>query len=240
MIEIIPAIDLIDGQCVRLSQGNFSSSKVYSSDPVEMALLFKNTGIKRLHIVDLNGAKNGQPTQLSVLQKIAASTDLIIDYSGGIRSEKDIEDVFSAGAAIAGIGSLAVQQPALFREWLNRFGTGKILLGTDVRNEQLALKGWTEQTSISIFDFLEPFYLQGLRHVFCTSIDCDGMLGGTDISLYKKLLKQFPGLKLIASGGAAAMEDIDELDRTGCSGVIIGKAIYEGLLPLTDLKKYLP
>jgi phosphoribosylformimino-5-aminoimidazole carboxamide ribotide isomerase len=239
MIEIIPAIDLIDSQCVRLSQGDFNKSKTYSADPTEMAMRFEDAGFKRLHLVDLDGARSGAVKQLSILEKIASKTNLIIDYSGGIRSVEDIRNVFAAGASIVGIGSFAVQQPDVFMNWLSLFGTDKILLGTDVRNEQLALKGWTEQTAISVFDFITPLYKLGLRHLFCTDISSDGMLQGTAITLYKKLLHTFPLLQLIASGGASSAADIDGLDDARCSGVIIGKAIYEGLLPFNDLKKYL-
>jgi len=238
MITIIPAIDLIAGQCVRLSQGNFDRSTVYAADPVVMAQQFAEAGIRRLHLVDLDGARTGSVKQIDVLEKIAAATDLVIDFSGGIKSVADLNRVFSAGAAIAGIGSFAVRQPDTFLEWMDLFGSEKILLGADVRDEKLALKGWTEQSNIPLIDFVIPLYQQGMRHLFCTDISADGMLQGTATDLYKELLHQFPDLQLIASGGTASIQDIEALEAAGCTGVIIGKAIYEGLITLNDLKKF--
>jgi phosphoribosylformimino-5-aminoimidazole carboxamide ribotide isomerase len=235
MIEIIPAIDLIEGKCVRLSQGDFAQKKIYNENPLEVAREFENAGLKRLHIVDLDGAKNGRVTNLKVLETIAENTNLTIDFGGGIKTDEDIQSVFNAGAEMASIGSVAVKEPAKFFGWIEKYGSEKILLGADVRNKKLAINGWQTETDLEILQFLEEYFAKGVRQVFCTDISKDGLLEGSANELYREILSRLPELKLIASGGVSDIEDIFELEKIGCSGVIIGKAIYEGKIKLEDL-----
>lgn len=235
MIEIIPAIDLIEGKCVRLSQGDFAQKKIYNENPVEVAREFENVGLKRLHIVDLDGAKNGKVTNLNVLEAIAENTNLTIDFGGGIKTDEDLQSIFDAGAKIASIGSVAVKEPAKFFGWLEKYGSEKILLGADVRNKKLAINGWQTETNLEILQFLEDYFARGVRQVFCTDISKDGLLEGSANELYREILSRLPELRLIASGGVSAIEDVFELEKIGCSGVIIGKAIYEGKIKLEEL-----
>ena len=236
MIEIIPAIDLIDGKCVRLSQGDFARKKIYNENPLEAAKEFENVGLKRLHIVDLDGAKSGKVTNLKVLETIAANTNLTIDFGGGIKTDEDIQMIFDAGAAIASIGSIAVKNAEKFFAWLEKYGSEKILLGADVKDEKLAINGWQTATDIEIIEFLWEYRAKGVTQAFVTDIAKDGLLQGSANRLYAKILREIPDLKLIASGGVSEIEDIEELDRIGCSGVIVGKAIYEGKISLRELK----
>ena len=238
MIEIIPAIDLIDGKCVRLSQGDFARKKVYIENPLDAAKQFESVGLKRLHIVDLDGAKNGKITNLKVLETIAANTNLTIDFGGGIKTDDDIKAVFDAGAEMASVGSVAVKNADKFFEWIERFGADKILLGADVRDEKLSINGWQTGTEIEISSFIKDCFAKGVTQAFVTDISKDGLLQGSASELYKKILREIPKLKLIASGGVSRIEDIFELDEIGCSGVIVGKAIYEGKITLKDLEKY--
>jgi len=226
-IEVVPAMDLINGHCVRLRQGDFSQRTDYAADPVAVAKQFEAAGFRRLHIVDLDGARAGKPQHLHILQKVAAETSLVVDFSGGIKSDADIEAVFEAGAAMAAIGSVAVKDKPLFFNWLQKYGPEKILLGVDVRDEKLAISGWLEQTEIDLFDFLEEMTGAGVRQVFCTDIGRDGLLTGPSTALYRRVLAQFPGLSLIASGGVSSPSDLGELAEIGCTGAIVGKAIYE-------------
>lgn len=235
MIEIIPAIDLIDGKCVRLQQGDFAQKKVYNEDPLEVAKEFENAGLKRLHIVDLDGAKSGKLTNLKVLDKLAANTNLTIDFGGGIKSDEDIETVFDAGAKMASVGSVAVKNAERFFAWLEKYGGELILLGADVRDEKLAINGWQTETDIEILPFLNEYIAKGIEQVFVTDISKDGLLKGSANELYAKILGEIPALKLIASGGVANISDIEELEKIGCAGVIVGKAIYEGKIKLEDL-----
>jgi len=235
MIEIIPAIDLIDGKCVRLAQGDFSRATVYSDDPVETAKQFESTGVRRLHIVDLDGAKNGRVTNLSVLERIARTTGLVVDFGGGIKTDEDIAAVFNAGAAITNIGSTAVKDPDRFSVWLGEYGNEKILLGADVRNETVAINGWQTPTDLDLIPFLTLWSVRGLRQAFVTDIACDGMSSGPSVELYEKIRENLPDLDLIASGGVASEDDIWALEKAGCKGVIIGRAIYEGKIDLTRL-----
>ena len=235
MIEIIPAIDLIDGKCVRLSQGDFARKKIYNENPLEVAKEFESVGLKRLHIVDLDGAKRGKVTNLKVLETIAAHTNLTIDFGGGIKTDEDIEAVFDAGAALASIGSVAVKEPEKFFAWLAKYGGEKILLGADVKNGKLAINGWQTETDLEILPFLRIYFERGVRQVFCTDISKDGLLKGAANELYAEILREIPDLKLIASGGISKIEDIFELEKIGCAGVIVGKAIYEGKIKLGDL-----
>ncbi len=239
MIEIIPAIDLIGGQCVRLLQGDFKQKTVYSKDPLEIAKQFQDAGIRRLHMVDLDGAKGGRIMNLSVLESVASNTSLTIDFGGGIMTDADIEAVYNAGAAIATIGSTAIRQPEKFIEWLSAYGADRILLGADVRNEFLAVTGWSETTSINIFDYVQEIAQHGLQQLFCTDINKDGALSGPSFDLYKRLILSFPEMKIIASGGVTNIEDIAKLEQIGCSGAIIGKALYEGRITFDQLKPYL-
>lgn len=236
MIEIIPAIDLIDGKCVRLSQGDFSRKTIYRENPLETAKEFEAAGLKRLHIVDLDGAKNGRVMNLKVLETLARYTKLKIDFGGGIKSDEDIEGVFDAGAEIASIGSVAVKDAEKFFGWLEKYGGEKILLGADVRDKRLAINGWQTATEIEILDFLEDYAKRGITQAFVTDISKDGLLQGSANELYKEILSAVPKLRLIASGGVSKIEDVDKLEKIGCSGVIIGKAIYEGRIELKSLK----
>ncbi len=237
MIEIIPAIDLIDGKCVRLSQGDFAQKKIYHENPLEAAKKFEVVGLKRLHIVDLDGAKRGNVTNLKVLETIAAKTNLTIDFGGGIKTDEDINSVFSAGATMASIGSVAVKDAEKFFAWLEKFGGEKILLGADVKDEKLAVNGWQTATEIEILPFLRDYFTKGVTQTFVTDISKDGLLQGSANELYTEILREIPKLKLIASGGVSRIEDIYELEKIGCAGVIVGKAIYEGRIKLEDLSK---
>ncbi len=235
MIEIIPAIDLIDGKCVRLSQGDFAQKTIYNENPLEVAKEFEAVGLKRLHVVDLDGAKNGKVVNLKVLEKIAANTNLTIDFGGGIKTDEDINSVFDAGAKMAGIGSIAVKNAEKFFEWLAQYGSEKILLGADVKGKNLAINGWQTETEIEILPFLQEYFAKGVTQTFVTDIAKDGLLQGSSNELYAKILREIPKIKLIASGGVSNIEDIGELEKIGCAGVIVGKAIYEGRIKLKSL-----
>ncbi len=235
MIEIIPAIDLIEGKCVRLAQGDFARQKIYNENPVEVAKEFENAGLNRLHIVDLDGAKNGKIINLKVLEQLAENTSLTIDFGGGIKTDADIQSVFEAGAQMASIGSIAVKEPEKFFAWLEKYGSEKILLGADVKGNRLAINGWQTETNLEILLFLKNYFARGVRQVFCTDISKDGLLEGTANELYARILSELPELKVIASGGVSCIEDVFELDKIGCAGVIIGKAIYEGKIKLEEL-----
>ena len=237
MFEIIPAIDLIDGRCVRLAQGDFAQQTIYSENPLDAAKEFENAGLKRLHIVDLDGAKNGKITNLKVLEIIARNTNLTIDFGGGIKTDADIQSVFDAGATMAGIGSIAVKDAEKFFAWIEKYGGEKILLGADVNGEKLAINGWQTATEIEIIPFLKEYSANGVTQTFVTDIAKDGLLQGTSNALYAKIRREIPELKLIASGGVSQIEDICELERIGCAGAIVGKAIYEGKIALPELKR---
>ncbi len=236
MIEIIPAIDLIDGKCVRLSQGDFAQKKIYSENPLEVAKEFEAFGLRRLHIVDLDGAKIGKVTNLKVLETIASNTNLAIDFGGGIKTDEDINSVFDAGARIASIGSVAVKNAEKFFDWLEKFGGEKLLLGADVKDGKVAINGWQTTTEIEILPFLKNYYAKGATNVFVTDISKDGLLQGTATELYAEILEHLPRLHLIASGGVSSLKDISELEKIGCAGVIVGKAIYENKIDLPSLK----
>lgn len=238
MIEIIPAIDLMDGKCVRLTHGDFARRSDYADDPVEVARRFEDAGFKRLHIVDLDGAKTGIPANLGVLANIANTTGLRIDYGGGIKTDEDINRVFDTGAEIVNLGSIAVKKPAKFFEWIELYGSKSILLGADVRDGKLAINGWQTETDFEILPFLSEYCSRGVEQAFVTDISKDGTLQGPATELYSEILTTVPALKLIASGGVTSLDDIDKLEKIGCSGVIIGKAIYEGRITLDELKRY--
>jgi phosphoribosylformimino-5-aminoimidazole carboxamide ribotide isomerase len=239
MLEIIPAIDIIDGKCVRLTQGDFAKKKIYYNNPVEIAKIFEQSGIKRLHLVDLDGASLGVISNLQVLMDIASQTRLKIDFGGGIKTITDIQSVFDAGAEIANIGSLAIKEPEKIYDWIAKFGSEKILIGADVKNEMIVINGWQSQTELSIFNFIRQYSKGENLHFFCTDVAKDGLLQGPSLDLYKTIIQQFPGIKLVASGGISYITDIENLKMAGCSGVIIGKALYEGNIRLDDLVKYL-
>jgi phosphoribosylformimino-5-aminoimidazole carboxamide ribotide isomerase len=238
-MEIIAAIDIIDGKCVRLTKGDYSQKKIYNEDPLEVAKEFEEAGIKRLHLVDLDGAKSAVVKNWKTLEMIAGRTNLKIDFGGGIKTEKDIARVFDSGAALATVGSIAIKNEERFSAWLMKFGPDKFLLGADVKDENIAINGWTETTEINIDDFIEAWLHKGVRQIFCTDINKDGMMEGPAFDLYRRLIQKFENLHLVASGGITEIADIDKLKAIGCKGVIIGKALYEGTIQLTQLKSYL-
>jgi phosphoribosylformimino-5-aminoimidazole carboxamide ribotide isomerase len=238
MIDIIPAIDLIDGKCARLEQGDFSKKKVYDADPTEIAATFESAGVKRLHIVDLDGARKGRIGNLGVVQRIASRTTLTIDFGGGIKTNEDMRSVFDAGAAIANIGSTAVREPENLIDWIERFGSERILLGTDVKSGKIAINGWQTETGLELVSFLSGWKERGITQAFATDIAKDGMLGGPSTELYIKIRDAIPDMQLIASGGVRSMEDVYELESIGCAGVIIGKAFYEREINLDDLERF--
>lgn len=235
---IIPAIDIINGNCVRLTHGDFSQQKIYNENPVEVAKQFEDAGIKRLHLVDLDGAKAGQIKNINVLKNIANATTLQIDFGGGIKEESDVKAVFNAGAQMATIGSLAVKEPDLLAKWIDEYGADKFFIGADVYDEKIKISGWLEDGGIDIFSFLKNMLAIGATHFFCTDIQKDGSMQGASVDLYKKIIGQFPDIKLTASGGVTTINDVELVKKAGCNGAIIGKAIYEGILSLSDLCKY--
>jgi phosphoribosylformimino-5-aminoimidazole carboxamide ribotide isomerase len=237
MIKIIPSIDLVDGKCVRLTQGNFDEKKIYDSDPVAVAKRFAEAGIERLHLVDLDGAKAGKVINHLILERIAAETKLKIDFGGGIKSDDDIQKVFDCGANQVTAGTIAVQNPKLVLSWIQKFGKDKIILGADVLNGIVRINGWVNPSEIKLFDFITNYQWHGIRYVLCTDIEKDGMMKGSSVDLYKSIIKQFPEMRVIASGGVSSIEEIKQLNKIGCYGVVIGKAIYENLISLEDLAK---
>lgn len=238
-MTIIPAIDIIDGKCVRLTKGDYSKKTIYNEDPLEVALQFENAGIKRLHLVDLDGARTGSVKNWKVLEKIAGKTRLSIDFSGGISTQKSVEISFNSGAAFTAVGSMAVKDEVTFTGWLLVYGAEKFIVGADVKNEKIVIRGWTESTSLTVFELIEKYKTKGVKQFFCTDVNKDGLLQGTAIDLYKKILNEDPSIDLIASGGITAVSELDELRQAGCNGAIIGKAIYENRISLNDLKRFL-
>ncbi len=239
MMEIIPAIDCIDGKCVRLTQGDYQQKTIYHDDPLEVALQFEGAGIKRLHLVDLDGAKAGKVINWKVLERIAANTSLEIDFGGGIKKEEDLKKVLDCGAKWAVIGSLAAKEPEIFSTWISRYGSGTFFLGADVKKDKIAVGGWQETTETGILDFIDQYYSLGITYMFCTDISKDGKLEGPATALYARILEHNPLIRLVASGGVSGMDDLHALQMAGCSGVIIGKAIYENRISLADLKPFL-
>ncbi len=236
MIQLIPAIDLIDGRCVRLSQGDYDTKKEYG-DPVEMALRMEDMGVRRLHLVDLDGAKSRHVVNDRVLRDICRRTSLTVDFGGGIKTEDDLEKVFDAGAAMATAGSIAVTDPDSVGLWIEKYGAERIVLGADVRDGKISINGWKEDSALELMPFLEGYRKQGLQHVLCTDISKDGMLQGPNTALYKSIMAQWPDCRLIASGGVSSKEDIRALDEAGIPAVVFGKAIYEGRIDLASLIK---
>lgn len=239
MIEIIPAIDIIDGKCVRLSQGDYAQKKVYNENPLEVAKAFEGVGVRRLHLVDLDGAKAQHIVNYKVLESIASNTNLTIDFGGGLKSDDDLRIAFESGASMVTGGSIAVKNPAVFLSWLEKFGAEKIILGADVKNEKIAVGGWIETTEVELLPFVKGFMEKGVDKVICTDISKDGMLKGPSIDLYKKMLEEMSALYLIASGGVSSMQDIEQLAEANVSAVITGKAIYEGRIKMDDLARFL-
>lgn len=237
MIHIIPAIDLIDGKAVRLSQGDFEQQTIYSDDPVTVAQQFEDAGLTHLHLVDLDGAKSGKVQQLNVLGQIAKATSLKIDFSGGLKTSDDLRRVFDAGAAVASVGSIAVKNPYLLKEWLRIFSGERIWLGIDVLKDRVMINGWQRDSGMTLTQLLDEFYGSGLQTVFCTSIEQDGMLLGPATNLYQQLKQQYANLNIIASGGIASLDDISALESLGCSGAIVGKAFYEQSISLSSVSK---
>ena len=237
-MQIIPAIDIIEGKCVRLTEGDYAQKKIYNEDPLEVAKAFEGIGLMRLHLVDLDGAKSGQVVNWKVLEKIANQTQLKIDFGGGIKTEATLKTVLDTGARYATIGSLAVKSPEIFQEWIARFGANVFMLGADVFEEKIAIGGWLEKTNINVFDFLKLYIDKGVKQIFCTDIKKDGKLQGPSIDLYQKILEQFPDLQLIASGGVSSLDDLIELEEIGCSAAIVGKAIYENKITISELANF--
>lgn len=235
MIELIPAIDIIDGKCVRLTKGDYDTKKVYNEDPVSVAKEFEQYGIKRLHVVDLDGARSKHIVNDSVLRRITEATNLTVDFGGGIKTNEDIEKAFDAGASMVTIGSIAVTNPELSFEWMERYGAEHIVLGADVRNGKISINGWKEDSTEDLIPFLKKYLDKGIRNVLCTEISKDGMLQGPAIELYKQVMKAYPTCHLIASGGVSCKEDIKELEAAGIPAVVFGKAIYEGRIKLEEL-----
>lgn len=234
-MRIIPAIDVIDGKCVRLTQGDYAQKKVYNENVVEVVKTFEDAGLKYLHLVDLDGAKKGKVVNWEVIESVCSGTKLAVDFGGGIKTHEEIRRLFDLGVLQVNLGSIAVKDPALVQGWIETFGTEKIILSADVKNEKIAIGGWLEDSSIAVTDLVNDYLKRGITFITCTDISTDGMLQGPNIGLYKKLLKAFPSIKLIASGGVSGMEDIDKLKETGVDGVIVGKAIYEGRVSLAAL-----
>jgi phosphoribosylformimino-5-aminoimidazole carboxamide ribotide isomerase len=237
-MQIIPAIDIIEGKCVRLTEGDYAQKKIYNEDPLEVAKAFEGIGLMRLHLVDLDGAKAGQVVNWKVLEKIANHTELKIDFGGGIKTEATLKTVLDTGATYATIGSLAVKNELLFQEWIARFGAKVFMLGADVFEEKIAIGGWLEKTEISVFDFMKSYINKGVKQIFCTDIKKDGKLQGPSIELYQKIIEQFPALHLIASGGVSSLDDLIELEEIGCSAAIVGKAIYENKITISELANF--
>ena len=236
---IIPAIDIIDEKCVRLEQGNFSSKKIYNENPLEIAKMFEANGIKKLHLVDLDGAKSGHIINWEVLNTITSKTNLEIDFGGGIKSDKDFKIAFENGANQITAGSIAVKDKTKVIDWIKKYSADKIILGADVNDEKIAISGWQNTSDINIFDFYSDFSKAGIKYSICTDISKDGMLQGSSIDLYKKIDSKFPQIKLIASGGVSSINELRELKKMGIYGAIIGKAIYENKIKLSDLKEFL-
>ncbi len=239
MIEIIPAIDIIGGKCVRLSQGDYDSKKVYNESPLEVAKEFEDSGIRRLHVVDLDGAASHHIVNYGVLEKITSHTSLIVDFGGGVKSDDDLRIAFECGAQMVTGGSIAVKDSELFTHWINTFGAQKIILGADVKDKKIAVNGWKDESKVELFPFLADYIQKGIEKVICTDISCDGMLAGPSIELYKEILSVYPELYLIASGGVSCLDDIIALQEAGVPAVIFGKALYEGHITLRDLRMFL-
>lgn len=238
MIEIIPAIDMIEGKCVRLTQGDYATRKVYNEDPLEVAKAFEDAGIRRLHVVDLDGAKAGHIVNYRVLEKLAGHTSLVIDFGGGLKQTKDVEIAFDCGAQMVTGGSIAVKDPETFTAWIARFGSERIILGADAKDRRIAISGWEEATDAELLPFIQKYREQGIERVICTDISRDGMLEGPAVDLYKEILEAVPEIYLIASGGVSSIADIEKLAEANVPAVIFGKALYEERITLKELERF--
>lgn len=236
-MEIVPAIDIIDGKCVRLSKGDYNAQKTYSDSPLDVALRFQDAGIRRLHLVDLDGARSKHIVNHPVLEAITTHTDLTVDFGGGIKSTADLDTALGCGAAMVTVGSTAVTDPDLMMRWISDFGQEHIILGADARDGKISVNGWKEDSVLTLSDFIRDYMDKGITQVLCTDINRDGMLQGPAVELYRSLLKEFPGIKLIASGGVSSVEDLIDLKEAGLPAAIVGKAYYEGRITLEQLSK---
>lgn len=236
---IIPAIDIIEGKCVRLTKGDYNTKKVYNEDPLEVAKQFEDAGIEYLHLVDLDGAKASHIVNYKVLETIASKTNLQIDFGGGLKSDEDVRIAFESGAQQITGGSIAVKDPAIFEKWLKKYGSEKIILGADAKDERIATNGWLETSDLELLPFLKGYQEKGVVYVVCTDISKDGMLEGPSIQLYQKILRELPELKLVASGGVSSYFELAELKGVGCEAAIIGKAIYENRITLKQLEQFI-
>lgn len=238
-MQIIPAIDIIDGKCVRLTEGDYHQKTEYSAPPLEMAKIYEENGITRLHLVDLDGAKSGKVTNWKVAEEIAVHTNLVVDFGGGVKTLEEVERIIAMGISYVTVGSIAAKQPEVFKEWIARFGPSRFMLGADVKDEMIMVSGWFEQSNIQLMPYIASYVEMGIRNIFCTDISKDGRLEGPSTALYTKIKQQFPELFLIASGGVAVMDDVYDLAAAGCDGAIIGKAIYENRISLEVLKTFI-
>ena len=238
-MRIIPAIDIIDGKCVRLTKGDYATQKTYNEDPLEVAKAFEDSGVSSLHVVDLDGAKAKSIVNHKVLENLATHTDLKIDFGGGLKSDADLKIAFECGARQITGGSIAVKQADTFNKWIKQYGSDKIILGADVKEDRIAVSGWTETSEEQIVPFIKKYQGEGIQYVICTDISRDGMLEGPSFSLYQSLLSECPTIKLIASGGVSDIQELPQLAKLGCEGVIIGKAIYEKKISLKSLEKFI-
>lgn len=237
-MQIIPAIDIIDGKCVRLTEGDYAQKTIYNEDPLEVAKAFEAAGIQRLHLVDLDGAKAGAVKNWKVLESIALNTKLLIDFGGGIKTNYDVALVFERGATLATIGSMAVANPTLFLSWVKTYGADRFFLGADVKDNHIAVNGWMQTSNIAIESFISDYLAQGISNIFCTDVSKDGRLEGPSTALYQSLIQLFPNLNLVASGGVSSLQDLETLKAIGCAGVIVGKAIYENRISLESLQQF--
>ena len=238
-MRIIPAIDIIDGKCVRLSKGDYDTKKIYNENPLEVAKSFEAHGIQYLHLVDLDGAKSSKIVNHKILEQIASKTNLKVDFGGGLKSDADLKIAFESGANQITGGSIAVKNPTLFQEWITKYGSQKIILGADANNEKVAISGWLEESKEDLIPFIQNYQSKGIQYVICTDIAKDGMLEGPSFELYKKILNQIPNIKLIASGGISTFDELPKLAEMGCEGTIIGKAIYENRITLKQFETYI-
>ncbi|MGC6285232.1 MAG: 1-(5-phosphoribosyl)-5-[(5-phosphoribosylamino)methylideneamino]imidazole-4-carboxamide isomerase [Polaribacter sp.] len=238
-MRIIPAIDIIDGKCVRLTKGDYNTKKVYNENPIEIAKAFEDAGIEYLHVVDLDGAKASAIVNYKTLEQLATKTNLKIDFGGGLKSNEDLKIAFDSGANQITGGSIAVKKPEIFESWIQRYGSEKIILGADCKNEKIAVSGWLEESDLNVIPFISKYKSKGIDYVICTDISKDGMLEGPSFELYKRILSEVPSIKLIASGGISKFDELPKLAGKGCGGVIIGKAIYENRISLKELENYI-
>lgn len=238
-MELIPAIDIIDGKCVRLSQGDYARGKVYHDNPLEVAKAFEEAGISRLHVVDLDGAKAKHIVNWKTLERLATGTGLVIDFGGGLKGDDDLRIAFECGARMVTGGSIAVREPEVFERWLKTYGGDRIILGSDVRNGKIAMNGWQDGTDLDLLPYLESYMKKGVTMTICTDISVDGMLQGPSVALYRDMMQALPGLYVIASGGVGSLADLEALSEAGVPAVIFGKAIYEGRIKLSELSRFL-